>query len=733
MFGVGEPEAPGRVAARGRPRIISQAARRAGRGGLSLALFLHHGAALIRALLLALHFHPALALALVLAGAGMAAVGGSALALALARVDARALHGLARVLLPLGRELVTAREHADDRCRNDEAQSLLADHPSVLLAAAWTPVGPPWPHGRCRSIHNDRDPDKPGAAPPPRLTNGRAPVNNSGFCHPGPPAGSSRLTGETLSPGNRLAIAFALLVPSLALLAGCQRPPAVAFTVAPARAEGQPDRLAVTMRIQGAPSKGLELRGFATTGVLKIEDISAAGADGAPIAAATTIENASFNNRTLDIPRIVLRGPLPPTLVVRYTVRTGTREGDSHMGFTGRCHGYFGKEFGFTVGRALFLLPEPPEALQDLSVSFDLPQGWEALAPWAKAGDAFRPGVGGTLAAEHLVSAAGGFGRFHERSFDLGGTRCRLAFEADIPAEQEERAAKGLEAAARYVHGLFGRDLGPEYLVVVAPKAPTGDEIAGEGWGTGQGGTLAPLTADRLHTFAMSLIEAYVRHAPYRTEVARPEEYWLVDGVKQLYSWRAVAAAGLIPEEEVTRSLAVGYLLSIGVLGIEPDLEKIYSSAGAHRIETEARAPFVLAHLDHELRGGSGGKETLDALLPAVFGRSRAPSFWSIVPQVHPDFRAEFRTRYVQGREIIPLGRAYTLAPTQPQPDPPAGPVTRRLTLLFTGDTQGYLENCGCKVNQSGGVARRSTALPASSRRASGSFFLSAARAVERR
>ena len=37
--------------------------------------------------------------------------------------------------------------------------------------------------------------------------------------------------------------------------------------------------------------------------------------------------------------------------------------------------------------------------------------------------------------------------------------------------------------------------------------------------------------------------------------------------------------------------------------------------------------------------------------------------------------------------------------------------MTRRLTLVFTGDTQGYLENCGCKVNQSGGVARRSTAL----------------------
>src|SRR5438093_12029868 len=136
---------------------------------------------------------------------------------------------------------------------------------------------------------------------------------------------------------------------SFLLLASCPPPPGLAFTIAPVRTEGGPDRLEVTLRIEGAPPKGLALRGFATTDVLKLADVAATGPDGAALPAETRMESTSFNNRILDIPRVMLRGPLPPAVVVRYTVLPGTREGDSHMGFTGRCHGYLGKEFGFTI------------------------------------------------------------------------------------------------------------------------------------------------------------------------------------------------------------------------------------------------------------------------------------------------------------------------------------------------------------------------------------------------
>lgn len=500
------------------------------------------------------------------------------------------------------------------------------------------------------------------------------------------------------------------LLPLLA--AGCRRAPAVAFTVSPAPGAGPADRMAVTLELRGVPRAGIDLRGFAASNVMRIGDVAATAEDGTALRVLAKTETARLDSRTIDLPRFSLEGPLPSSVRVRYTVGPGTREGDAHMGFTGRSHGYLGKEFGFVVGRGVFLLPDRAESIRDITVRFaDWPAGWTAVVPWRQDGGAWRPGVDGAYVAEHLVSAAVGLGRFRERSFDLGATRFGLAFESGIPAPEEAAVAQGIEAAVRYLHGLFKRDLGPAYRIVVLPRSPGGDAIAGEGWATGQGGTLAPLTAQRLRDLSASLIDAYVRHAPYRTELGRSEEFWVVDGVENLYSWRAAAAAGLLPEEEIGRSLAMGYAISLGVQDLQPNLETIYATPGPHRIETESRAPFALLHLDRELQSAGRGKEGLDAVVGRVFGRRGAAAFWPAVPEPRPGFREEFRARYVRGREVIPLVRTYTLEPARDTPDPAAGPVVRRLTLLLTGDTQGYLENCGCKANQSGGVARRATAI----------------------
>jgi cytochrome c554/c'-like protein len=489
----------------------------------------------------------------------------------------------------------------------------------------------------------------------------------------------------------------------------CGRSPRVVCTVA--AVPDRPDRLDVTLEMSDLPRAGVTLKGFATKAVLRISDVRVQDAAGKPLRAEEGIDSVTVNNRMLDIPRITIAGPIEGPVTLRYSASPGAREGDSHMGFTGRCEGYLGKEFGFATGREIFLLPSPPESIHRIEVRFALPPPWTVVAPWGREGDRLTPGIRGEYAAEHLISAAIGMGRFRERSFRIDGTTYRMAFEAGIPPDLEEQVAGRLEGTARYLHGLFGRDLGPEYLTVVVPRAPTGDDISGEGWASGQGETLAPLTGNRLHQFALQLVDAYLRHAPYRSEIAAPDEFWLVDGVANLYAWKAVAAAGLISEEEVTQELAVGYLTSIGVQGIERNLEKLYSTTASQKIPREVMAPMVLASIDHELRASSGGTVTLDAVIGRTYRGRRAGSFWTELARVRKGPWEDYRNRYVQGKGALPVELFYDLSPATEKPVPPAGPVVRSLTVAFTGKAHGYLENCGCKVNQSGGVARRSTVL----------------------
>ena len=476
-----------------------------------------------------------------------------------------------------------------------------------------------------------------------------------------------------------------------------------------ARLPQDPRQLAVTLDAHGAPSDSLVLQGYASDAILRVSDLHASGPDGRllPVQSGTV---PVPGDETARLPRVVVRGPLPSRVTIRYQARPGTREGDAHMGFTGRCYGYAGDRFALVTGRDIFLVPQPAEALGRIRVGFSLPPGWTAVTPWRPEGDRFRTDVGGKLAAEHLISASLGLGRFREHSFQAGGTRFRLAFESSVAPAEERESAGELERAESYLRARFGRDLGPRYTTVVVPDTPDGDEIVGEAWGTGQGRSLAPLTPSRIHDFATDLIGAYTRYAPYRTEIERPDEFWLTDGITGWYSWRAVAAAGRLTDDDVSRGFAQGYLTSFYAAGIEQNLENLYSSTKSTVLTRAELAPFVLIHLDHELRSHRPNRGGFDRLLPSLYRGRTAPSLWTILPG-GPAYWQFFRGNFVRGAALAPVESYFALTPTRPRPDPPGGPVVRHLTLVYTGNSAGFLETCGCKVNQSGGMARRATVL----------------------
>jgi hypothetical protein len=120
-------------------------------------------------------------------------------------------------------------------------------------------------------------------------------------------------------------------------------------------------------------------------------------------------------------------------------------------------------------------------------------------------------------------------------------------------------------------------------------------------------------------------------------------------------------------------------------------------------------APYVLSYLDRMIRERSHGRLTLDDAVRRMFQTRPAASLWASIEGTHPRDWDAFRNRYVQGNEVVPAPQGTGLAQTEPAPSPPAGRPVRDLTVIFTGDTNGFLEHCGCKVNQSGGVARRAT------------------------
>ena len=364
------------------------------------------------------------------------------------------------------------------------------------------------------------------------------------------------------------------------------------------------------------------------------------------------------------------------------------------------------------TGRNLFLLPaEPDKPPRDIQVRFSLPAGWRAVTPWRGVGDGFRPGIGGRFADEDLIASTLAFGRFSERSISIGGTRYRFAYEGGPPGAASDSAIGSLERATRAVRALFDRDLGRAYVTVVLPATPDGNEIHGEAWAGGQGATYAPMTPSRLRRYSQGLLEAYLKFSPYRDEISRPEEYWVMDGITNLYAWRAVASAGLVDEAEVERDLASSYAGARRVQGVERDLEKLYESKLDTDLTRRVEAPFLLAYLDRLVRERSGGRETLDRVVRSMFRSRPAASLWASISGTKPREWDAFRDRYVRGKEALPVEHLFGLAPAEPNPSPPAGRPVRHLTVIFTGDTNGFLEHCGCKVNQSGGVARRATVL----------------------
>ena len=500
-----------------------------------------------------------------------------------------------------------------------------------------------------------------------------------------------------LLPGSLLLLLFLL---------SCHPASRVSYVVGLA----QPDSLSVRVTIEGAPRDSLILESYASTDILRPSDLRAVGPEGESLGAMVGVRTARTRARAVNVTRVLLPGPLPGRVQIQYRLAPSVREGNGHTGFSGKSFGELNGRFALLAGRNIFLVPRLGSD-DAASVRFALPEGWRAVASSSVSGLAHGVGIHGKYGFENLIGLTIGLGRFRDRFVQIGRTRYCFSFESGIPQDEENRAVDRLGRVARYLRGLFGRDLGATYRTVVVPESSGGDEIEGDGWADGQGGTFAPLTTPRIHRFAARLLEAYLVYPPYRSEIRHPGEYWFVDGVRNLYAWRAVAKAGLMTDDDVTRETVAAYIQTLDASGVERNLERLYGSEENTRIGRDFEAPAALLCLEELVRTDTSGAERLDDVVGRMFRSRSASEIAAALPRTSRPNWETFRSRFVRGAEPFDVRGLVRLRAAHPSPDAPPAEPARRVTVIYTGDSHGFLENCGCKVNQAGGVARRATFL----------------------
>jgi hypothetical protein len=503
----------------------------------------------------------------------------------------------------------------------------------------------------------------------------------------------------------RLQAGVYLCLICLLAASGCRPGTALTYEVRVSRE--LPRELSVELHLQGLPPGGpFALRSYASPSDSRMVDVRAFGAKGESLA----IDAMPETDRSSA--RYSFAAPPSGMATVRYHVTLAGRHGNANTGFDFRRKFVVDDRFALLRGRDLFLFPDRPETVDGVSISYALPTGWRAWSSWMPQGSGEAPvQQRGRRALEEMLSAPLALGAFEPHSLRIAGSEYRFLIESGIPEGPRSEIKRDLETATRAVAGWFERSLDPEYVAFVLPRSASGDEIAGDAWGTGQGATLYPLTIERLRVFTRRLLDAHLQYPPRPLQFRDPSDRWFALGLRELLSVEIVAGVRGIPTEVVDKYLAHEYAILPAGQPHLLDMERAFTDPRATEATKQsvmaAVAPLAVRALERKV----GGPDVFREWFRGASRQNSVGSIWSGLPISAPD-RVRLRAAWARGGELLPVELANEvseIAAAPASPDLAKKPVARSLRVAITSQTLGYLENCGCKVNQSGGLARRSS------------------------
>lgn len=453
--------------------------------------------------------------------------------------------------------------------------------------------------------------------------------------------------------------------------------------------DAQSGSVRVRLELAGLPRSRIALRGLLADRLMRVEDLGAENGSGAAlplVAEAADVPTGNIRSRLTTWHLDNTQGGVGELdrVVLNYRLRPGSYKATNPCGEE-RHLGYVDGGGVSLSAMQMFLLADLP--LAELGFDVRRPADWSVVSsvpariasPRQEQLWDLHVAAGPLDAGERLI---GGGVRLHAASGV--GPDARAAVESVIEAIAER--------------------LGPSPSIDVVLLGRTRDGLR-----------IQPTTARECLVFDLdapdvatlrelirSLVPAWKQRRRAAVEEDVSAEAWLALGLGEFFALDLPDRLGLANTPS-RPSIEYTWVADRAMADVDPS-----TAPDAPRPLTlrRVRALTLVAELDKRLATPADWRALLSQWeghgLPHVEGSSPLAAKWrefaSGPPLSHPlrlDFERDWRVELAD----------------RPASDRGNAPLARRVGIAFTANADGHVENCGCKVNQDGGLARRAAAI----------------------
>lgn len=485
----------------------------------------------------------------------------------------------------------------------------------------------------------------------------------------------------------------------------------------------KPNIVEIEMTVDGDIGKTLFLHSYSPQSVIE-NDILVAMDDEAkelPVIEDTTkIEALSeIDNRNV---RGVIQTKGSKKIKIRYKIKIGS-EINAHHGIQSfRIYDYMNKEFALLSGKSIFLVPG--KKISRIKVKVDLPLGWRVSIPWKLNGDEYLLEQNPYL-KETLVNTCIAVGKLEKREKVIGQTTVRVYLYEEWHSDyKDELYQKAFQAYSKTAE-IFGSKEGGTYHFNFVPESDGKRKIFSTHWSSSQGMAFFPSTPERWRECIEKLTDRWVKFPPYHMVFSLKEDFWLVDGLRRYCAIEVGHDLGVLDREHYWSSESIRFVKGVikykameetevtWALPILRNVEQLYDDNSPQlRLRRDQVAPTVVRFVNEYIKRRNKQGKTIEDVLKHEYRQKQGLSFLRDIDRTFDKpLSKELRPllydlpQLAKNLKLIdPIGSLPSRSLVNSEP---SNLDTAR--ILLSGNIRGFIEQCGCKSNQQGGLARRAT------------------------